>query len=308
MLDAAQAGAPHALRCSKDRDRLMTPPDSSSPAPRAPCADLVNFGARRFGAVNWLGLRTLYVKEVRRFMKVGTQTVVAPVVSTLLFLVVFTQAFGAARPAVNGVPFVEFLAPGLIMMAVLTNAFTNSSSSIIIGKVQGSIVDVLMPPLSSAELMVAFVAGAATRGLLVGFITALASAGFMAANGAPMTIETFSTVLYFSFAAAIIFSTLGVVGGVWADKFDHLAAVSNFVIMPLTFLSGTFYSIDRLPEPFRSASKYNPVYYLIDGFRSGFTGHAESNLAIGVAITLGLMLALGALALQLFRSGYKLKD
>lgn len=267
-----------------------------------------NFGARRFGAVNWLGLWTLYVKEVRRFLKVITQTVIAPVVSTLLFLVVFTQAFGASRPAVGGVSFVEFLAPGLMMMAVLTNAFTNSSSSILIGKVQGAIVDVLMPPLSAAELTVAFVAGAATRGLLVGFITAVTSAAFMAATGAEMRIVSIWPIVYFSLAAAIIFGMLGVIGGVWAEKFDNLAAVTNFVITPLTFLSGTFYSIERLPDPFRVASQFNPVFYLIDGFRSGFTGAAESNLAIGVLMTLGMIVALAAWCYFLFRSGYNLKE
>jgi len=266
------------------------------------------FGERRFGAVNWLGLWTLYVKEVRRFMKVVTQTVVAPVISTLLFLIVFTQAFGSARPDINGVPFVEFLAPGLIMMAVLTNAFTNSSSSLLIGKVQGSIVDVLMPPLSAAELTVAFVAGAVTRGFIVGAITAITSAGFMAVNGAPMRIEAVWAVVYFATAAATIFAMIGVIGGIWAEKFDQMAAVTNFVITPLTFLSGTFYSVERLPEPFRTASHYNPVYYLIDGFRSGFTGQAESNLFIGVAVTFGLMALFGVWSYLLFRTGYKLKE
>ncbi len=269
---------------------------------------LAIFGARRFGAVNWLGLWTLYVKEVRRFLKVGTQTVIAPVVSTLLFLIVFTQAFGASRPAVGGVPFVEFLAPGLMIMAVLTNAFTNSSSSILIGKVQGAIVDVLMPPLSAAELTVAFVAGAATRGLLVGFITAVTSAVFMAAIGAEMRIVSFWPILYFSLTAATIFGMLGVIGGVWAEKFDNLAAISNFIITPLTFLSGTFYSIERLPEPFRAASQFNPVFYLIDGFRSGFTGVAESDLIVGVLMMLGLNVVLAACCYFLFRSGYNLKE
>ena len=266
------------------------------------------FGERRFGAVNWLGLWTLYLKEIRRFMKVIAQTVVAPVVSTLLFLIVFTQAFGDARPAVGGVPFIEFLAPGLIIMAILTNAFTNSSSSLIIGKVQGSIVDVLMPPLSPAELTAAFVAGAATRGLLVGFITAITCSGYMALNGAPMRIEALWAIAYFATVAAMIFAMLGVIGGIWADKFDHLSAVTNFVITPLTFLSGTFYSVERLPEPFRGASQYNPVYYLIDGFRSGFTGQAEANLTAGIAMTLGLCLVLGFICYRLFKAGYKLTD
>ncbi|WP_411819358.1 ABC transporter permease [Hyphococcus formosus] len=274
-----------------------------------PSLDLnTGFGARRFGAVNWLGLWTLYLKEVRRFMKVVFQTVIAPVIQTLLFLIVFTQAFGAARPDVNGVPFIEFLAPGLIMMAVLTNAFTNSSSSLIIAKVQGSIVDVLMPPLSAFELTVALVAGAATRGIMVGTITAITCAGFMAASGAPMAIEAFWAIIYFSMAAAIIFASLGTIGGIWADKFDQLAAVTNFVITPLTFLSGTFYSIQNLPEPFRTISHYNPVYYLIDGFRAGFTGVHEANAMTGVLVTFSLAAIFAFAAYTLLRIGYKIKD
>ncbi|WP_411816656.1 ABC transporter permease [Hyphococcus sp. DH-69] len=274
-----------------------------------PSLDLnTGFGARRFGAINWLGLWTLYLKEVRRFMKVVFQTVIAPVIQTLLFLIVFTQAFGAARPDVNGVPFIEFLAPGLIMMAVLTNAFTNSSSSLIIAKVQGSIVDVLMPPLSAFELTVALVAGAATRGIMVGTITAITCAGFMTASGAPMAIEAFWAIIYFSMAAAIIFASLGTIGGIWADKFDQLAAVTNFVITPLTFLSGTFYSIQNLPEPFRTISHYNPVYYLIDGFRAGFTGVHEANAMTGVLVTFSLAAIFAFAAYTLLRIGYKIKD
>jgi ABC-2 type transport system permease protein len=200
---------------------------------------------------------------------------------------------------------VEFLAPGLIMMAVLTNAFTNSASSLMISKVQGSIVDVLMPPLSAAELAVAFVAGAATRGLLVGLVTAITSAAFMFSIGAPMKIEAIWAILFFSLGAAVIFAAIGVI---WADKFDQMAAVTNFVITPLTFLSGTFYSVERLPEPFRTLSHYNPVYYLIDGFRSGFTGVAEASAAIGVSVTLFFAIAFSAAAYLLLRSGYKIKE
>ncbi|MEM8772038.1 MAG: ABC transporter permease [Pseudomonadota bacterium] len=266
------------------------------------------FGERRFGAVNWLGLWTLYLKETRRFMKVAAQTVIAPVISTLLFLIVFTQAFGATRPPIAGVPFVEFLAPGLMMMAVLTNSFANSSSSILIGKVQGSIVDVLMPPLSAAELTVAFVAGAATRGLLVGFITGVTSAIFMAATGASMRIEALWAIFYFAACAAMIFGMLGIIGGVWAEKFDNLAAITNFIITPLTFLSGTFYSIERLPDPFRTASHYNPVFYLIDGFRYGFTGVSESSLVTGAAVIFILTASLAVICYRLLKSGYKLKE
>ncbi|MEX0645491.1 MAG: ABC transporter permease [Parvularculaceae bacterium] len=266
------------------------------------------FGERRFGRVNWLGLWTLIVKEMRRFMKVSFQTIFAPVISTILFLVVFIQAFGASRAAIGGVPYVEFLAPGLVMMAVLTNAFANSSSSIIIGKVQGSIVDVLMPPLSAAELTVAFVIGAAARGLLVGFVTAATSASFMAYSSTPMHLEHWWAIAYFSVGAALMFGMLGIIGGVWAEKFDQLAAVTNFVITPLTFLSGTFYAIKSLPEPFLTASHFNPAFYLIDGFRYGFTGAFEAPPMNGVLITLGINAALGYWCYRLLKSGYKLKS
>jgi len=265
------------------------------------------FGERRFGAVNWLGLQTLFLKEIRRFLKVSFQTIFAPLISTLLFLLVFIQAMGG-RAAVGGVPYAEFLAPGLIMMAILTNAFANSSSSIIIGKVQGSIVDVLMPPLSASELLVAFVAGAACRGILVAIVTAATSAVFMAMADAPMRIAHLWAIAYFSTAAALIFGLLGVIGGVWADKFDQLAAFTNFVITPLTFLSGTFYAITSLSEPFLTISHFNPVFYLIDGFRYGFTGEAEASLTVGAVTAAASVILLAALSYRLLKSGYKLKS
>jgi ABC-2 type transport system permease protein len=265
------------------------------------------FGERRFGAVNWLGLETLFAKEVRRFLKVSFQTIFAPLISTLLFLLVFIQAMGG-RAAVGGVPYVEFLAPGLIMMAILTNAFANSSSSIIIGKVQGSIVDILMPPLSASELLVAFVAGAACRGVLVAVVTAATSAAFMAMAGTPMHFSSPWAIVYFSTAAALMFGMLGVIGGVWSDKFDQLAAFTNFVITPLTFLSGTFYAITSLPEPFLSISHFNPVFYLIDGFRYGFTGAAEAPLLIGASVSLFINAVLAVICYRLLKSGYKLKS
>jgi ABC-2 type transport system permease protein len=265
------------------------------------------FGERRFGAVNWLGLETLFAKEVRRFLKVSFQTIFAPLISTLLFLLVFIQAMGG-RAAVGGVPYVEFLAPGLIMMAILTNAFANSSSSIIIGKVQGSIVDVLMPPLSASELLAAFVAGAACRGLLVAVVTAVTSAVFMALASTPMHISNLWAATYFAAAAALMFGMLGVIGGIWADKFDQLAAFTNFVITPLTFLSGTFYAISNLPEPFHTITRFNPVFYLIDGFRYGFTGAGEAPVALGIAITFAINAALAVICFRLLKSGYKLKS
>ncbi|MEO0398305.1 MAG: ABC transporter permease [Pseudomonadota bacterium] len=265
------------------------------------------FGERRFGKVNWLGLRTLYMKEVRRFLKVAFQTVFAPLISTLLFLFVFMQAFGSMRAPVNGVPYIEFLAPGLVMMTILTNAFANSSSSLIIGKVQGSIVDVLTPPLSAAELTAAFVVGAATRGVMVGAATAMTSAAFMAFSDTPMQIANLGVILYFALAAALMFAMLGVLGGVWAEKFDQLAAMQNFVITPLTFLSGTFYAISSLSEPFVTLSRANPVFYLIDGFRSGFTGVSEAPFALAFVVTLGLDIILLLVCYRVFKAGWRLK-
>ncbi|MEQ1930104.1 MAG: ABC transporter permease [Parvularculaceae bacterium] len=266
------------------------------------------FGERRFGAVNWLGLATLTKREIRRFMKVAFQTIVAPLVSTALFLVVFMQAFGATRAPIHGVPYAEFLAPGLVMMAVLTNAFANSSSSLIIGKVQGSIVDVLMPPLSPSELGVALAVGAAARGVLVGVVAAITCAAFMAMSGAPMRIVNPWALVYFMLAGSFMFGFLGIIGGIWADKFDQLAAATNFVITPLTFLSGTFYAIKNLPEPFLTLSSYNPVFYLIDGFRYGFTGVFEISPMRGVYVTLALNIVLAIVCRQLLKSGYKLKS
>ena len=188
-------------------------------------------------------------------------------------------------------------------MAVIQNAFANTSSSLLIGKIQGNIVDVLMPPLSASELTLGFVGGGVTRGIVVGVAVTLGMWLFV-----PIRIHDPLAIAWFGINAAVMLSLLGMIGGIWADKFDQLAAVTNFVIMPLTFLSGTFYAVSRLPEPFRTMSDFNPVYYLIDGFRYGFTGHAESNLAIGVALTLALMIILAAVSYLLLRAGYKLKS
>lgn len=263
---------------------------------------------RHFGPVNWLGLGTLIDKEIRRFIKVSFQTIFAPLISTILFLLVFIQAFGRQKAEIHGVPYVEFLAPGLIMMAILSNAFANSSSSLMIGKVQGSIVDILMPPLTSAELLVGFLVGAAARGILVGLVTAVTSAAFMAMSDAPMRLLHPWAILYFAVSGSVLFGLAGILGGIWAEKFDQLAVIQNFVITPLTFLSGTFYAVSRLPEPFLTISHINPVFYLIDGFRYGFTGAHEASLLVGAAATLGVNVVLAAWTFALLRSGYKLKS
>jgi ABC-2 type transport system permease protein len=257
---------------------------------------------RQFGAVNWLGVWTLYLKEVRRFIKVYTQTLLAPMATTLLYLVVFLLAMGGQGRSVGGIPYGDFLAPGLIMMAMTQNAFANTSSSVVIAKVQGNIVDILMPPLSAIELTMAITLGGATRGVVVGLVLVPVMAIFV-----HLSIASLFAVLFFGFTASLMLSTLGVVGGVWSEKFDHIAAVTNFIVVPLSFLSGTFYSVDKLPEPWRLLAHFDPFFYMIDGFRSGFIGHADAPLWLGVTVMLGLNVALLALCWRMFAIGYKLK-
>jgi ABC-2 type transport system permease protein len=257
---------------------------------------------RRLGRVNWLGLWTLYLKEVRRFVKVSTQTILAPLITTLLFLAIFTLALGRAVTQVGGVSFTEFLGPGLIMMAMVQNAFANTSSSILISKVQGNIVDVLMPPLSPAELAFGFAAGGVSRGLAVGL-----AVGLVMWTIVPIHIHAPFFVLFHAVAASLLLSLLGILGGIWSEKFDHMAAVTNFVITPLAFLSGTFYSVDRLPGYWLVIAHLNPFFYMIDGFRYGFIGHADGSLAAGLVVMIVINAALGLLAWRAFAAGYKLK-
>jgi ABC-2 type transport system permease protein len=257
---------------------------------------------RRYGGANWLGLWALYQKEIRRFWKIGGQTVGAPVVTSLLYMMVFAVAAGGGRPSLGGVPFVTFMAPGLVMMTMLNNAFSNSSSSLLQAKMQGLTQDLLTPPLSPAELTAGFILGAMTRGVMVGVVTWLCVLPF-----AHLGLSHLWAVLYFGLASCAIMACAGVLAALWAVKFDHLASVTNFVVMPLTFLSGTFYSVDRLPPAFRAASRLNPMFYLIDGFRYGFVGQADGSLLIGAAFTGALTIALTVLVWRLFTTGYRLK-
>lgn len=258
---------------------------------------------RRYPGVNWEGLKTLYFREVRRFLKVGMQTVAAPVVTTLLYMLIFVVAMQGATPPVHGVPFAQFVAPGLVMMAVLNNAFANSSSSLIQAKLMGTAPDFLTPPLSAAEQAAGFALGAATRGIFVGTVTAVAVAPF-----AKLGVAHLWAIVWFGVSASLIMAFVGVIAGLWSEKFDHLAAVTNFIIVPLTFLSGTFYLVERLPEPFRTLSHYNPFFYLIDGFRYGFIGQADGSIAVGMALTAALVLVLAGVSFELFRRGWRLKS
>ncbi len=267
---------------------------TAAPVPPAP---------RRYAGVNWLGMRTLYFREVRRFWKVGMQTVAAPVVTTLLYMMIFVVATQGAAQPVGGVPFDQFIAPGLVMMAILNNAFANASSSLIQAKIMGTSPDFLTPPLTPLELTVGFALGAATRGIFVGLVTAVAVIPFVG-----FSIADPLAVIFFSLGAALMLGALGVVAGLWSEKFDHLAAVTNFVVMPLTFLSGTFYRVERLPEPFETLSHYNPFFYLIDGLRYGYIGHAEGSLWIGAAVTVALTAVLLTVCWWLFKTGWRLKS
>ncbi|WP_339781824.1 ABC transporter permease [uncultured Thalassospira sp.] len=257
---------------------------------------------RQMGAINWLGLWTLYAKEVRRFLNVHLQTVGAPVVTSLLFLAVFLLALGRAVETVNGVSFATFLAPGLVMMTMAQNAFANTSSSILISKVQGNIVDVLMPPLSAFELVAGFALGAVTRGVMVGCATIIAMAFFV-----DLQFHNIWAILYFGISASLMLALLGIAGGVWSEKFDHIAVVTNFVITPLSFLSGTFYSAEHLPEAGRVLAHFNPFFYMIDGFRYGFIGVSDGSITTGVIVLLCVNVFLSILCYRMIKTGYKLK-
>jgi ABC-2 type transport system permease protein len=252
--------------------------------------------------LNLIGLWTLYLKEVRRFLKVPGQTLAAPLVTTLMFLLIFSIALGRSGRTIEGLPFLQFLAPGLIMMAVIQNAFANTSSSIMIGKIQGNIVDILMPPLRPAELLFGLIAGGVTRGLLVAVVVTLAMLPAVS-----LTIAHPILVLFYALSGSLMLALLGLLGGLWAEKFDQMAAVTNFVITPLSFLSGTFYSIAQLPGPFLLAAHLNPFFYLIDGLRFGFTGHADGSIPIGALAVTAVNLGLWLLAHTLIARGYRLK-
>ncbi|WP_414712870.1 ABC transporter permease [Sphingomonas sp.] len=258
--------------------------------------------------VNWGGLKTLYVKEVRRFFKVQLQTVWAPAIQTLLYLIVFTTALGANGAVhVRGTTtsFADFVGPGLIVMGMMTNAFANSSFSLLVGKIQGTIVDYLMPPLSTGELLAALVGGAVTRAFCVGGAVWLA---MLLWPGIHIMPRHPLMVLAFGLLGSVFLALLGVLTSIWAEKFDHAAAVTNFVVGPLTLLSGTFYSVDRLSPLFRDISHANPFFYIISGFRYGFLGVADSPVAIGLALMVVLNGALAALCYGLLRRGWKLKS
>jgi ABC-2 type transport system permease protein len=293
-------------------DQSLSPAEASAPTRNA------DRGPGRFPAqgvpvihrINRLGLWTLYMKEVRRFFKVQTQTIWAPAITTLMFLIIFTVAMGRSDRQILGVNFATFVAPGLIVMGMMQNAFANASFSLLGGKIQGTIIDYLMPPLSEAELMLGLVGAAVTRGVLVGFAVALA---MLLWPGVHLTVAHPWAVVWFGLMGTAMLAIVGVITSLWAEKFDHNAAVTNFVVAPLSLLSGTFYVIDNLAPAFQTISRLNPFFYVISGFRFGFLGQSDigstNQAVLHGAIGLGaLNLALGAVLYALLRSGWKLKS
>ncbi|SHH98932.1 ABC transporter permease [Marivita hallyeonensis] len=257
---------------------------------------------RRFGRVNWLGLYTLAQREIQRFLNVWTQTLLAPLVTAGLFLVIFTIAIGSRRGDVMGVDFTTFLAPGILMMTVIQNAFANTSSSIVISKVQGNIVDTLMPPLSAGELVLGYLAGGIARGLFVAVAIAVALWLFL-----DIVPQHPLTALFFVIIGAALLSGIGMVAGVFAEKFDQMAAITNFIVTPLAFLSGTFYSVEALPPLLNDITHLNPIFYLIDGVRWGMIGVSDSSPLLGATVAVVATVAVNLVAWQFFRTGYRLK-
>lgn len=260
--------------------------------------------------VNWIGLKTLYMKEVRRFFKVQTQTIWAPAITTMLFLVIFSVALGRGGREVLGVNFATFVAPGLIVMGMMQNAFANASFSFLAGKIQGTIIDFLMPPLTEGELMLAMTGAAVTRALLVGLALAVA---MMLWPTVSLAIAHPWAVVWFGLMGSVFLALLGLLSSVWAEKFDHNAAITNFIIAPLSLLSGTFYVIDNLSPAFQAISRLNPFFYVISGFRFGFLGRSDigdTNMAVlHSAIGLGVVNAvLAGVTYVVLRSGWKLKS
>ena len=260
-------------------------------------------GVRRFGLVNWIGIYSLYVKEVSRFLIVWAQTLLSPLVSSLLFLSVLTLALGNDRGNVLGYSFISFLAPGLIVMSIVQQSFSHSVSSLMIGKIQGNIIDTLLAPLSATEVTLAIILAAVTRGLVILIISIVVFS---------LIVEIHIYSIFYIFIGALlgtfILGALGFITGLWAEKFDHTATITNFIITPLSFLSGVFYSIERLPDFFQSISKINPFFYIIDICRFGFLGTSDGSIGIGLVYLTILSIIVWLISYYLYKIGYKIKS
>ena len=258
---------------------------------------------KNFGYINWIGFWTLYKKEVLRFLIVAIQTIISPLITSLLFLLVLALAIGNDRSEVLGFPFISFLAPGLIAMQVIQQAFSHSSSSIMIGKIQGNIVDILYAPLTAAEITLALNLAACTRSIIIATVAIVVFVFIVDLN-----FYNFFYIFIFTLLGSFLLSSIGIIVGLWAEKFDHMASATNFIIVPLSFLSGTFYSIERLPNALKEISELNPFFYIIDGFRYGFLGVSDGSIKFGFFYLVFLSFLLWLVAYLLFKKGYKIKS
>ena len=251
---------------------------------------------------NYLCFYTLIKKEVFRFLKVGIQTIIGPAISSLLFLAVFSLALGRSVETINGIDLPYFIAPGLIMMTMLQNSFANSASSIGQSKFQGNIIDILMAPLNNLELALGYIVGSTLRGIVCGIATTLGVLIFI-----PLQIYSIFALIFYTLMGCIMMGALGTIVGIWADKWDQQQGITNFVVLPLTFLSGTFYSISRLPDFWQNISLFNPFFYNIDGFRYAFTGVSDGSIPHGVVFMIIINFILTISCYLMFRNGYKIK-
>ncbi len=252
---------------------------------------------------NWYGLWTLYEREVARFIKVYNQTLIAPTVTSLLFLAIFSLALNGRSHHIGDVPFQEFMAAGLIMMTMIQQAFANTSSSYTFGKVLGTIIDYLMPPLNSGQILFAMVMAGLTRGLMIGALCAVCISFFV-----PLHLHHFGHLLFYAIVSCLVMALFGMVAGIFADTFDQMAAITSYIITPLAFLSGTFYSIENLPSFWYHVTHYNPFFYMLDGFRYALTGHADSDIHVGMIYLSSLAVLLWLICYQMLRTGYRIKS
>ncbi|MAJ24443.1 MAG: multidrug ABC transporter permease [Rickettsiales bacterium] len=256
--------------------------------------------SKKIKMVNWVGMYTLLLKETKRFCKVYQQTILAPAFTSLLFFLVISIAIGSKVDYQFN--YINFLAPGLVIMTMMQNAFANTSSSILGSKMQGNIVDLLMPPLNPNEIIISYISAALIRSILVGLITYLVIFPFTS-----LVLNNFIIIIIYSLLGSIFLALLGLMAGIWSEKFDNMSGITNFIITPLTFLSGTFYTIDRLPEPFYTISLFNPFYYIIDGFRQGFQREVSYDLAYGITYLSMLNLLIYLVSYRILKKGWMLK-
>ena len=260
-------------------------------------------GNRRFGLINWVGIYSLYKKEVLRFITVAGQTIIGPILTAILFLLVISLAIGNERADVLGVPFIQFLAPGLIAMQVIQQAFSHSSSSLLMGKVMGNIVDLIGAPLSAVEVSLAIILASVTRALIISLLSIVIFSII-----SEMELVNFYIFAIYLFLGSFVMGAAGFIAGLWADKFDNMATVTNFIIVPLSFLSGTFYSIDRLPDFLKTLSLYNPFFHMIDGFRYAFINNMDGSMSFGIIYLSILSIILWFISYLLYKQGYKIKS